>query len=133
MSHNKGVKLSDLRVGDHLSATARPDPQRALTYEAQVIDDLDLQPFSATQGLITAMGQFGDTLSVRFGKRTYLADINASTRVFLRNGHKGSIQDLNTGTGVAITGVLNKRLDEITTVSSIRIVALPHGTKPPKP
>jgi phospholipase C len=133
MSHNKGVKLSDLRVGDHLSAIVRPDPQRALTYEAQVIDDLDLQPFSATQGLITAMGQFGDTMSVRFGKRTYLADINSSTRVYLRNGHKGSIQDLNTGTGVAITGVLNKRLEEITTVSSIRIVGLPHGKKPPKP
>ena len=127
------VRLSDLRVGDHILAEARPDPQRALVYVAGTLRDLDLKPFQKQRGLITNVGQSDNTIDVQFGNSTFVVNIDKATRIRRSDGSAGSFQDLAAGEGVEVTGVENKRLDEITTATKIDLVDLPHGKGKPKP
>ena len=46
-------------------------------------------------------------------------------KIRLPNGAKGSLADLETGDAVAISGVVNKRLDEVTSAYQLRITNLP--------
>jgi hypothetical protein len=133
MAKELPAKLSDFRVGDHIFAVARPDPQRALTYAAGIIHDLDLRPISKQKGVITDVDQFEDTISVRFGRVTVLVDIGKKTRILLAHGKHGTVADLSAGIGVEVTGVENARLKEVTTATTIQVIALPHGKGKVKP
>ncbi|HEX8917240.1 MAG TPA: alkaline phosphatase family protein, partial [Chloroflexota bacterium] len=115
------ASLSDFRVGDHIYATARPDPQRALVYGAGTLYDLDLRRLNAKTGIISNMGGSNQTMEVQFGSTTLLVDLSKHTRVTLKNGKRGSLSDLASGETVTITGILNSRLDEITSAYSIRL------------
>jgi phospholipase C len=121
--------LGDLRVGDRIEAAVRPDPQRALTYGVGLLHDIDLVRFGPKTGLIVSTDQFGDSIQVRFGRDAYLVDLGARTIITIGKSAKGSIADLEPGDSVEITGVLNTRLDEITTAREIRVVQQPR--KPP--
>jgi hypothetical protein len=125
MTHGRPVHLSDYRVGDKIFSNAQPDPQRALVYQARSIFDLDLVPVKKSRGLILDVGQAGDTITVRLGDRPVLVDISRSTRIELPTGKPGTLADLQTGNSVTITGVRNKRLDEVTTTSLIRLTEVP--------
>jgi len=127
------VRLSDFRVGDHLYIYARPDPSRALTYAAGTLDDLDLKPFKNQKGLITGVSEDANTVDVEFGSHAFVVDIGKSTAIRLASGSKGSIADLDTGASVIVSGVENKRLDEITTTDMIQLYNPPHGKGKPKP
>jgi phospholipase C len=123
MGKSTAISLSDFRVGDHVYAIARPDPQRALVYGAGTLRDLDLEPFGPKRGLITTVGQFGQTIVVRFGPQSLIVDLDKTTLIQLPDGSKGSIADLSTGKTVEIVGIHNKRLDEITRAYRIKIVS----------
>jgi hypothetical protein len=127
------VHFSDFRIGDHIQATARPDPQRALVYAAGTLFDQDLVRFSPQMGFITQTAQTGDTISVRFGNKTVLVDIGKSTRIELSDGQPGTAADLATGVGVEVSGIENKRLEEVTTATTIRVVPVPEGNGKPQP
>jgi hypothetical protein len=127
------VTLNDFRIGDRLFATVRPDPQRALTYGAGTLDDLDLAALNGVTGQITDVSQDGSEVSVKIGTRTLVVDLSKDTLIRLANGKHGSIAALSAGVGVKITGVRNTRLDEVTTAYEIRVVSLGHGRGKPKP
>jgi hypothetical protein len=127
------ASLSDFQVGDHIAAQARPDQQRALVYGAGTLRDLDLRPFGPKKGLITDIGQLGDTITVRFGSTTLLVDIGKKTRIVQRNGKRGSIGDLDTGDTIEVVGIENTRLSELTTARTIREVTTPRVKGTPLP
>jgi hypothetical protein len=127
------VHLSDFRVGDHVIAQARPDQQRALTYGAGTLRDLDLVPFTRRRGLITDVGQHNRTLTIRFGSTLYVVNIGKGTSILRPDGKKGAIGDLDTGDTVEVSGVQNMRLDEITTTTLIREISSPRVQPTPRP
>ena len=51
-----------------------------------------------------------------------LVDVDQGTQITLKNGKKGTLSDLQPGVQVQLTGVRDKRLDEVTSVSSVRIL-----------
>src|SRR5205807_13515 len=108
------VPLAAYRIGDRISARGRPDPQRALVYGAGSLRDLDLHSFTEKNGVITQIGQFGTTLTVRFGNRSVLLNVDKDTHVLLPNGRPGSFASLNSGDTITVIGARNTRLDEIT-------------------
>jgi phospholipase C len=129
MRTNVHTKLSDFRVGDHISGSARPDPQQALVYAAGTLHDLDLKSFGGT-GLISYLGPLGDTMEVQFGKNTYIVDLSSNVSIILPNHKEGTVADLDTGDTVQVTGVLNTRLDEVTRAIRIKLIGTLRTPKP---
>jgi phospholipase C len=125
MRNRQHAKISDYQPGDHIFATGRPDQQRALTYGAGTLADTDLQAFGPKTGLIDTMGQRGDLVTLRFGNLTLLADIDHKTRIEDTKGKRVSIGALDAGDSVQVTGVLNRRLDEMTTTRIIKLIRAP--------
>src|SRR5450759_4136877 len=126
------ASLSDLRPDDRVSASARPDPKRAFVYAANWVKDGDLVPFKNQRGVIFSVGQEpagsvtvskeGRVYTMLFGKSTRLVDVDRDTRITLKNGKKGSLTELQPGVRVQLTGVRDKRLDEVTSTSSLHIL-----------
>jgi hypothetical protein len=126
------ASLADLRTGDFVSVSARPDPQHALVYGVNWMKDLDLVPFTNQRGAIVNVGQEGTgdynvgkeghAYTIRFGRRTFLVDLDPSARITLQNGKKGPLSDLRPGLQVQVTGIRDKRIDEVTTVKTVRIL-----------
>jgi hypothetical protein len=133
MGNTAKAQLSDMQVGDHIFAIARPDPQRALTFGSGLIKDRDIEPFGPRKGLIVSMGQQNNLLTVRFGRTSLLATINAATQIRLPNGKPASIGEIDTGDTVEVTGVLDRRLDEIIRTIRIKLIKAPRVTGAPKP
>jgi len=125
---NTHIHLSDLRAGDRIAANARPDPQRALDYTALSIRDLDLRYVRVKGGTVVTTGQAGNTIAVRSGNQTLVIDLSPSVPIRLPGGKKGSTSDLGAGVSLDLTGVLNRRLDEVTTVYNIQVTRLPQGS-----
>jgi phospholipase C len=126
------ASLADLRPDDHVSVSGRPDPTAALVYGVNSIKDTDLEPFNNQKGIIINAGQEGTgdynvgregrVYTMRFGKRTMLVDVDPGTRVTLANGKKGGMSNLQPGTQVQLTGVHNKRIDEVTSTRSAHLL-----------
>jgi phospholipase C len=119
------VLLGDLRVGDHIFAYAHPDPQHALVYGGTKIVDRDLHYVHATGGIVRQVGQTRTSMTAQFGKRTLIMNLTKSTPVILPDGKRGSRVDIVTAVPVNVTGILNTRLDVVTTVYSIKITKNP--------
>ncbi|HEX8919219.1 MAG TPA: hypothetical protein VF898_12005, partial [Chloroflexota bacterium] len=125
------ASVADLRPDDRVSAAARPDPKHAFVYTGQWVKDTDLTPFKNQSGVIFGVSQEtsgGVTISkesrdytMLFGKVTRVVDVDRDTRITLKNGRKGSISDLQPGVHARVTGVRNKRLDEVTSTSSLHV------------
>lgn len=124
---NRTIRLSDLRPGDHIFAYAHPDPQHALVYGATKVLDLDLQYTHATSGLIAQMGQTRTSMVAKFGQRTLVVHLTKSTPIVLPNGKRGTRVDLLSGDVVNVTGILNTRLNQVTTVYGIKITKSPRS------
>jgi phospholipase C len=127
------ASLLDLRVGDSLFASVRPDPQRALVYGVGYISDYDLLSVGRLEGQVTDVGQDGDELTARIGKKSIIVDLTGQTRIKRSNGKRGTIADVVAGVGIRISGVFNTRLGEVTTATSIQVIELPHGKAKPRP
>jgi phospholipase C len=125
--------LGDFRIGDQIVAAARPDPQRALVYGAGTIHDLDLKPVTRISGLIGDVGQFGSTISARFGKQTLILDIDKRTRITLPHNKKGTFADLETGARIAVSGIENTRILEVTTTRDIAVTPATRTEATPVP
>jgi phospholipase C len=131
------ASLSDLRPGDHVSVSGRPDPTAALVYGVNYMTDTDLEPFNQQTGVIINVGQEGAgdynvgkegrVYTVRFGKRTMLVDVDPGTQITLQNGKKGGMSNLQPGAQIQLTGVHNSRLDEVTSAYTVRIL---HSGRP---
>jgi phospholipase C len=131
MSNGK-ASPADLRPDDHISAMVRPDAKRPLVYAASWVKDTDLVPFKNQKGVIFGVGQEagpevnvgkeGRVYTTRFGQAMMLVDVDPSARITLKSGKKGSMSDLQPGVRVQLTGVRDRRLDEITSTSSVHIV-----------
>jgi phospholipase C len=132
MTGGRAAALSDMRSGDRLTVAAVPDPQHQLVFRATTVKDTDLVSFKNHRGVIFGVGQDGTgdfnlgkegrVYTVRFGNRPFLVDLDPSTHIILKNGKKGSLSDLQPGVRIQVTGVRDKRLDEITSTSSLRVV-----------
>jgi hypothetical protein len=130
---NGKASLSDLRPGDRLVVSGRPDPTAALVYGVNYLTDNDLEPFTNQQGVILNVGQEGSAdynigkegrvYTVRFGTHSRIVDVDPGTRITLQNGKPGVIPDLKPGQTIRVTGVQNARLDEVTSTAAIRILA----------
>jgi hypothetical protein len=126
------ASLADLRPGDQVKVSGRPDPTAALVYGVNYMKDTDLAPFTKQNGVIINVGlegtgdfnagREGRVYTVRFGKRTMLVDVDPGTHITLPNGTKGGISNLLPGTQVQLTGVHNTRLDEITSTYTVRVL-----------
>jgi hypothetical protein len=64
-------------------------------------------------------------MTLRIGHTTLLAQISARTRIVRFNGKRASIGAVNSGDTVEVTGILNRRLGEITTTTRIRLIKTP--------
>ncbi len=123
------ARLTDVRQGDHIQVSIHPRAGQALMYIAGSLKDTDLVPFNRQSGIIFAVGQEGTSdfnlgkegrvYTARFGTRSFLVDLDPSTPITLKNGQRGSLTDLQPGVHIQVTGVRDKRLDEITGASSV--------------
>jgi phospholipase C len=127
------VHLADLRLGDHLSASATPDPQRALVYTAHAISDRNLVLLRARNAVIESVSTDTNTMTVLVGKKSLIVTLAKSTQIRLINGKRGTIADLAAGRGIDLVGVYNHRTGELTSTESVRLVKLPHGKGHKKP
>jgi hypothetical protein len=130
--HHK-ARLSDFQPGDHVVAQARPDQQRALTYGAGTIRDTDIEPFGPKKAIITNMGQHNRVLTLQIGPTTLLADVDSTTRIVRASGRRASIAELNSGDTVEVTGIIDRRTDEIVRAIRIRLLSAPRVTGKPQP
>lgn len=121
MANRRQVPVTDYRVGDHIATAARPDQQRALVYGAGTMRDLDLEPFSSHPGLVGSVSRSGHTLTVRLGKRSYLVDVNTSTRLRLGHGRKIVFADIAIGEQVIVRGIVNTRLHEVVSTAEVEV------------
>jgi hypothetical protein len=131
--HRQAVTLSAFQLGDRLVADARPDPQRALTYGAGTIRDMDLVQIGPARGLVIEPGENGSPMTMQFRNTTVLVDINGRTRIEQADGRKIGPSSLDTGDTVVVNGIYNTRLKEITTTDSIRLLSAPRIKGTPKP
>jgi phospholipase C len=131
----KGDKLGlgDFRTGDKLTAKAIPDPQRALVYQSSSVTDNDLIVIKAQKGLIESVSQDGSLLTVRLNKKAYLVNVGKSTKVVDKDDKTRSKTLLAVGEAVAVSGVENERLEEITTTYLLKLTDLPSGKGKPQP
>ncbi len=127
MGHGVRARLADFHTGDHLWSAARPDPQRALVYGAGTIHDLDLRPFGPARVLITSIDRFSDTVTVQFGRKRVVVDLSRHTYIRLPQHKRGTVSDLDTGDRISVTGILNKRVSEVTTAYEIVLVSQAHN------
>ncbi|HLJ67709.1 MAG TPA: alkaline phosphatase family protein [Chloroflexota bacterium] len=126
------ASLADLRTGDRVFVSARPDPTHALVYGVNWMKDLDLVPFVKKTGVIVNVGQEGSgdytagrdgrAYTVRFGTRTFLVDLDPSVQITRQNGKRGTMSDLQPSLEIQVTGLRNTRLDEVTTARTVRVV-----------
>jgi phospholipase C len=131
----KGDKLGlrDFRTGDKLIAVATPDPQRALVYTTSRVTDNDLIVIKAQKGLIESVSQDGSLLTVRLNKKAYLVNVGKSTKVVDKDDKTRSRSLLAVGEAVAVTGVENERLEEVTTTYLLKLTDLTSGKGKPQP
>jgi phospholipase C len=120
-ANNHPASLGDYRVGDRITSAARPDQQRALLYGAGTMRDLDLKSFGPQKGIIVDMGQLGQTMTVQFGKMSLLVDISKHTKIIVPHEKHGTIADLTAGNPISVIGIVNTRLGEVTTASTIAV------------
>jgi hypothetical protein len=125
LANNAHAQISDYQKGDRILATVRPDPQRALVYGAGLIHDLELTQLNGAQGVVMGTGQFGSTIVVKFQKRSLVVDIGKGTKITVKHSQAGSIADLEAGDTVAVTGIVNNRISEMTTTRSIDVLQQP--------
>ncbi len=127
------IHLSDYRVGDQITSAARPDPQRALVYGAGTTRDLDIRPLKNASGLVVDVVPSANILVVQVGKDKLLTDISRSTVFRFANGKHASLSTLALGDTVAVTGLENTRLREITTTSRVTLSRQPREKGTPTP
>jgi phospholipase C len=130
---NTHVHLGDFRIGDRISADAHPDPQKALVYGAGTIHDRDLHPFSLDLALVTNVEPATGTLAVQLGNTRLVADIGRHTAFRFPNGKRASPADVTLGDTVRVSGIVNRRLGEMTTTRRITVLYEPRAPGTPTP
>lgn len=118
------VSLHDYDVGDTIQVTGRPDPQRALVYGAATLRDYDLHAFSGI-GSIRSVGQFGNTIIVRFGTKSTVLTISKRTRILTVHGGVGSIANLADGEMIKVIGVRDVRTGDLVATAEIQVLRGP--------
>ena len=126
------ASASDLRPSDRVTTTVRPDPKHPFVYAAKWVKDQDLTAFKNQRGVVFGVGQEaagsvtltkeGRVYTMLFGTNTRLVDVDLDTHITLKNGKRGALSDLQPGVHVQVTGIRNKRLDEVTSTSSVKIL-----------
>jgi phospholipase C len=123
------IGLSSVSVGDRVLAIGLSSPDRALAYEATRIVDSFVRPVSETETVesvdpadnqLVLQLSNGTVQIVFVGRRTRIDIVSAQGR---QRG--ATIADIQAGSSVTVTGLLDQGQATITSVKSISVQALP--------
>jgi len=132
------VALSQLEVGDHMFVRAIPSPDQALEYRANIVQDLDLRIRRRLRAQILQSRDDGRRLVIRWRGHRAIVFLGANSILHYRNGRPATTRALSSGSGIRITGVLNRRtmrfihpqLIELLTGPAARVGASPGACIP---
>jgi phospholipase C len=114
--------LASFQVGDAVYLRGVPSPNRALTYNATLIQDDDLRFRSGEITRVTAVDRQLKRVSLVTTNGPATAYLQPTTAITLSSGQAGSLSDIRAGEIVKITGTLNTRLLRFANPLSIKIV-----------
>jgi hypothetical protein len=115
------VQLSDLRMGDYISAAARSDPQRALVYSGGTTRDLDLRSVTRRATVVQVIPR-ARKLDIKVGNQNLQVIVSLRTRFRFASGRRAWLRDVRPGDTVEIAGLENTRLRQITTATRVTIL-----------
>ena len=115
------IQLRDMRKGDWVSASGVPSPDRALVYLGQRISDLDLDTVTNQMGTVTRWAPNRRRLTVQLPRgQTEKITLWPQTRLIGARGNGGK-RLFRPGDVVAVTGLLNDRLNQVVDAWTIRV------------
>jgi len=114
--------LQDMRVGDRIFATGRPDPQRALVYGSGRIRDLSLRTF-VRSGTVIRTNLVRRTLLIRVGHALIRVDLDRGTRVSVPGHPRRPLTRIGRGAQVRVSGTLNTRIHTLTSTDEVQLVS----------
>src|SRR5205807_2115674 len=121
-SKDDKVNFSNLSVGDTITSSATPDPQRALVYTVFAVRDDSLLPLKRTSALLTTVAEDQSSANAVIGKSSVVISLSRSTRVVRPDGTAGSRSDLVGNQVVQVTGVLDQANKNVMDVTEIRLL-----------
>jgi phospholipase C len=120
--HQK-LSFDDISVGDLISTSATPDPQRALVYSAFTLKDHSVTELKNVSAVINNVDQDASAFSAVIGKSTVLVTVQKSTKITRPDGTPGTLSDLVGSQEVRISGILNHDNQSILHTSAVRVLA----------
>ena len=123
------VGIGSFSPGDKLLAIGKPSPDRALSYDATRVVDTYLVPVTES-GTVDNVDPQEDQLYMQLANgATRIINISPKTKITVvaPSGRilPGAVADIEAGTQVTVTGLLNPQISNLSSVSSIQIQGLP--------
>jgi hypothetical protein len=123
------IGLSSVSVGDRVLAIGLSSPDRALAYEATRIVDAFVRPVSETE-TVESVDPADNQLVLQLSNGSVqIVFVGAKTRIAIvssQGRQRGAtIADIQAGSSVTVTGLLDQGQGTITSVKSIALQALP--------
>ncbi len=112
-----------MTVGDSLLLNLIPDPTQAGYYDLGSGQDVNLAAAKDLTGIVESNDPATQTLVVSRpnGQASWTVTLTAGTQIVLPDGSTGTFDDLSPGTGVSLTGTVNKRVHTMFDVATVQI------------
>ena len=125
------ANAADFNLGDQLQIVGNLDPTQAGYLIARRVRDTSIESLTNLQGTISYVNQARDLVMIDLvaSPAPLLALLSPGTRIVLRNGHTGTIQDLHGGLPVEIAGTYDVSTRILTRATLLTV--LPSGTRVP--
>ncbi len=115
------IQASDVHLGDRIVALAQVAESQTAGYVSGAVDDKDVLAMNGQTGTVTAIDPATDNMMVSFFRSQIRVHISSATRIYRSDGSLGSFDNLQPGSSVAISGIDNSRLNEITRTTVVRL------------
>jgi phospholipase C len=119
------LTFDQISVGDTITTSATPDPQRALVYTTFTVRDNSVVPLKNAPAILTSVASDLSYGNVTIGKENSLVDLEPSVKVFRLDGTAGSRNDLVGNQEIRISGLLDTKTMTVIKVTGITVVTGP--------
>ncbi|HEV3311373.1 MAG TPA: alkaline phosphatase family protein [Chloroflexota bacterium] len=126
------IKISAIVPGDQVLAIGLPSADRALSYDATRIVDTFLAP-ATEQAIVESVDPFENQIVIQLPNGAIqLVFVSKKTAISIINGQgqlsPGSLADLQPGSQITVSGLIDHAKATVTSVRTINIQALPPGS-----
>lgn len=117
------TRIDTIQQGDTLHVHLYADPTQAGFYQLSTLADSDLRYVRRLRGSIEAVdAATGKIVMARFRKPSIVLEAGPNTPIYGKNGGRLSLSSLAVGQAIAVSGILNTRVDALFDIAGIHVV-----------